>query len=202
METDITLIRHGETDWNRKMQYQGQTDIPLNKKGNSQAEKLAEYLAGENFDFIYSSDLKRAAGTAEIIASRLKMNLVTIKGLREMSFGDWEGMDYKELRENYHYIFQDWIKDPASTAPPGGESLAQFQNRVVDSMEKVVERHKGQSGIVVCHGGTIRVWLAFLLDMPLGRNRRLEVDNTSLSRIRFYDENPVIRGINLTTHLD
>ena len=104
METHVYLVRHGETAWNRERRFQGHQDVPLSPAGLFQAERLAQRLKSETFDAVYSSDLKRAVQTAEIVARELALPVVTLKGLRERSMGEWEGLTQEEVAAR----FPDW----------------------------------------------------------------------------------------------
>jgi len=103
MESTIYLIRHGETDWNSERRFQGQTDIPLNKKGKLQANLLAQRIFNEGvrFSALYSSDLARAKETAEIIASYHNLQVGLINGLRERFFGNLQGVTIDEIKRDY-----------------------------------------------------------------------------------------------------
>src|SRR6185437_6606991 len=96
--TTLLLVRHGETDWNAERRYQGHADVPLNDRGVEQARELAEQLAGERIDAIYSSDLSRAHATAEIVGERLGVPVVTDPDLREIDVGAVEGLTFEESR--------------------------------------------------------------------------------------------------------
>ena len=126
MAMDIYLIRHGETDWNKTKRLQGVTDIPLNAYGIELAEKTAEGLKDVPFDRIYTSPLIRAKKTAEIIRGDRPVELVVTDGLKEISFGEYEGL----CHEPEHYTipkpgFRKFFEDPEHfETPPGGESLA------------------------------------------------------------------------------
>ena len=117
METEILLIRHGETEWNRKHIFQGKKDTELNSTGVKQACKLSEYLSKKDYKFLYSSDLKRAVKTAEIIGK--EANLVPVKDskIREMDFGDWEGSKFSTISKKDAESLNKWRQDPLNNAP-------------------------------------------------------------------------------------
>ena len=202
METDLFLIRHGETEWNRILKYQGQTDIDLKERGFNQARKLSNRLKDTKIDRIYCSDLKRAANTASVVADPHDLELSKEEDLREISFGEWEGLNFEEISEKYPKIYKKWRADPASVRPPEGETFKEFQQRVIKIMEKIRGLHVGERVAIVAHGGTIRVYLAYLLNMPLIENRKLSIHNTSLSHIKIYDNRAVIKMINSTYHIN
>jgi len=201
LETDLFLIRHGETEWNRKLRYQGQTDIDLNETGFNQARLLSESLENQKITRIYTSDLKRAANTASIIAKPHDLKLNKEKKLREISFGEWEGMNYEEITKEYPKLFKKWRNDPVSVSPPEGETFSEFQERVIYIINRIKDLHTGERVAIVSHGGTIRVYLAHILSMPLIENKKLSIHNTSLSHIKIYDNRAVIKTLNSMCHL-
>src|SRR5512133_1433936 len=99
--TELLLVRHGETNWNRERRFQGHADPPLNDAGREQARELAETLAGEGIDAIYTSDLQRARETAEILAARFGSEVVALRELREIDVGDWQGLTWPEIEERH-----------------------------------------------------------------------------------------------------
>jgi broad specificity phosphatase PhoE len=138
--TTLLLVRHGETDWNAEGRLQGHTDRPLNEHGRRQARALAERLAGDGVDAIYSSDLARARETAEIVGERLGLPVVTDPDLRERNWGSWEGLTGSE-RDHVEYV---------------GEAIDAHGERVVQAVRRIAEQHPGQRIVVVTHGGSLR----------------------------------------------
>lgn len=201
METELILVRHGETEWNKSLRFQGQQDIGLNEVGLEQADKVSNFLARWEIDLVYSSDLKRAYSTAIKIAEPHGFEVKKSPGLREMNFGSWEGLSYKDIRARYPDIVEKWFDDPTSTHPPGGEWVKEFQKRIVKTVEGILAESKGKRIVIVTHGGPIRVYLANLLGMPVRLYWRLEVDNCSVSIVKFYENNPVLKLLNSTGHL-
>jgi len=150
--TELCLVRHGETDWNQQGLIQGYKDIPLNARGRAQAGLVAEYLAGEKWDWIYSSPLSRAFDTALAIAGKTGIQKVwQDPRLRERSFGEAEGIDVKLYREKY-----------SGNPIPGAESWEDVQARAVEVINYLAVRHPDSRVLAVAHGGFISVLLALL----------------------------------------
>lgn len=155
--THITLVRHGQTDWNLDGRIQGSTDIPLNDQGRADALAAARALAGGAHHHVYASPLQRAQETAGIIAGELGLaRPLTTRGMREREFGEGEGLLVTEYLERYG----DWL-----AAVPGSESLDQVRDRALDSLDRIARAARRRSApsaesiIVVTHGGVIRALL-------------------------------------------
>ena len=146
MHTELILIRHGETAWNRERRMQGQTDTPLSDIGRAQAEAVGQRLAQHPFAALYSSDLARAWDTAAAIA-RAHKNGHEIRrepALRERTFGVFEGLTYDEMAQHFpaeHARFA--LRDP-DYAVPGGESPRQFFERSLACLESIAAAHAGR----------------------------------------------------------
>jgi broad specificity phosphatase PhoE len=200
MKTVVLLIRHGETDWNRDGRWQGQTDVPLSDAGLRQAHAVADRLAGWPITAVYSSDLQRAAATAEVVAGRHGLEPLLLSELREGSAGEFEGLRWLSLAERQPALMES-IRQ-GSQAPPGGESALELANRAVPALERIVMAHQGETAAVVTHGGTLRALIGHLLGVPLDRRRTLGVGgNGGLTVVEFYDEWPSLRLLNDTCHL-
>lgn len=156
---EIIVIRHGETAWNADGRIQGHLDVELNEAGRQQAVAVANRLAKEPpISAVYSSDLKRALETAQIIATTCG-NLEVIKDpdLRERNLGDLQGLVYREAvitNPEASEALRSHRSD--QTIPGGGESLDQLYQRCTSSLQKIGNKHRGQRVVVVTHGGTIR----------------------------------------------
>jgi broad specificity phosphatase PhoE len=139
--TVLLIVRHGETDWNAERRWQGHADIPLNARGREQAQALAEELADERVDAIYTSDLSRARDTAEIVGTRVGVPVVVVAGLREVDVGPIEGLTAEEAS-----AFDGWQ----------GESRESHSARVLGALDEIAERHPDEHVLVVTHGGSMR----------------------------------------------
>lgn len=148
---ELYIIRHGETDWNKEKRLQGRSDTELNAYGIELAQITAEALKDINFDCIYSSPLKRAYKTAEIIRRHREIEIKTDERLKEISFGIMEGVPMKDRPES----FQKFFTDPANyVAPNGGESYEELVARTKDFIEDVVVTNSKtmERMLIVAHG--------------------------------------------------
>lgn len=153
MATTILLARHGETDWNRDGRFQGHADPPLNDEGRRQSKLLAEQLSTDGIAAVYSSDLRRAAETAHIVAQRLGLGVVAEPALREIDVGSWSGLTRDEVAERFPEGFARWRQGELGH---DGETREQLANRVVPVVEAIAQAHPGETVLVVTHGGVIR----------------------------------------------
>ncbi|WP_447912752.1 histidine phosphatase family protein [Microbacterium phyllosphaerae] len=166
--TLLTLVRHGQTDWNLARRIQGATDIPLNETGRADARTAAERLEGSTHHAIYSSPLLRARETAEIIADQLGLGApVLVPDIREREFGEGEGM----LVSEYMKTYGDWL------APvPGAETLDEVAVRAMDALDEIARDSRrrstpvAESVIVVAHGGVIRSLISHVSGGTLPRD--------------------------------
>ena len=197
----ILLVRHGETEMNRVGRFQGHTDAELGEKGIAQAEKLRNCLAAEKIDAVYSSDLKRASVTAEIIASRHRKKVITCPKLREIKYGDLEGMVYADIQRRYPEIAEFFTGNIPLLKFPGGESVAQFKKRIERFLDRLKSLNSDQTILIVAHGGTIRLIICSLLGIDLKHWRQIQLDNASLSIVTIYPQVTVLSRLNDTSHL-
>jgi broad specificity phosphatase PhoE len=147
----LIIIRHGETEWNVMGRYQGQADPPLNAKGIEQSYQLAEQLKDMELDILYTSPLKRAAQTAQIVAEKLHLPLFTEPRLMEIHQGDWQTCLRAEINQQYPDLFRRWESEPWEVSPPNGETLAQVQERVITALEEITSKHPNQCVGIVTH---------------------------------------------------
>jgi len=148
--TDLYLVRHGETDWNRQRRIQGLTDIPLNETGRAQARATGMLLTRRRWDAIFSSPLDRARETASIIAAEVGLAEPTlVDALVERNYGQAEGMDWLEVERRF----------PHGTVVPGRESREQVGARVIPALMELAAERPGDALLVVSHGGAIRAVL-------------------------------------------
>ncbi len=175
--TQLCLIRHGETDWNLEGRYQGQSDISLNDNGRVQAHRLAEKLAGESFDAIYTSDLLRARDTALIIAKELALPVFIDARLREIHQGEWEGQNVDTIKSRYADIWEKRKQDPANVRPPGGETVSEVAKRVQSALNDIASGSPSDPVLVVSHGIALATALCKIRDIPIGLAYTMIPDN-------------------------
>lgn len=185
MNCRVYLVRHGETVWNAEMRFQGHSDISLTDQGKLQASALGKRLQREQFSSFYASDLGRAFETASIIASHHKLEVHQEPAFREINFGNWEGLTFEQIKEQYAEAAAKWWKEPFTNQVPGGESLEEVVERSMMALQKICQRHKGQNILIATHGGVIRSIICQVLGIDLNEYWRLRQDNMALNIIYF-----------------
>ena len=174
-QTTFLLVRHGEADWNVERRVQGHSDRPLTETGNAQARALAEQLADEPIDAVYSSDLARAHDTARLIADAHGLHVETLPELRERDFGTWEGLTDDEVFERF----------PQARAGSWGdaETREELEARILTAISRIASRHPDGRVLVVTHGGPLR---ALIPESVIDGDDR-SIPNCHLIRLAFRD---------------
>lgn len=200
MKTSLLVIRHGETDWNLSGRWQGHSDIPLNKNGLVQAQKLANRLSSWPIQAVYSSDLKRAAQTAAILAQEHGLEPTYDVAWRERNGGHFEGFTSAEFNQiNSASIAQMSDKN---WSPPGGETNVQVAQRVLDAYHRIITLHEGQMVAIISHGGAMITLLSSILGFPLGERAQLWVSsNTGINVIEVGERGAFLVRLNDDHHL-
>jgi len=178
--TTIDLIRHGEPVGGSK--YRGQTDDPLSENG--WAQMRAAVGDHRPWEAILTSPLARCRAFAEKLAARLALPLEMDARLMEVGFGEWEGRTAEELLATDSERLARFWSDPMRHAPPGGETLIAFRDRILAAWEDILAHHAGRHVLIVGHAGTIRIAVCHVLDMPLDRLFRIQVPNAGITRIQ------------------
>jgi probable phosphoglycerate mutase len=183
--TEILLIRHGETDWNVEKRLQGHHDIDLNREGVRQAAALGRALLDEPLDAIFSSDLKRALGTAQGIAIPRGMHIQLDKGLRERCFGAFEGLNHPEINERFPDDYAAWKRRDIDARYPQGEfhaeTLREFSSRAVDTITSLAGAYRKVA--IVTHGGVLDSVYRRAKNMGYEHPRDFDVLNASINRV-------------------
>lgn len=199
--TRLIIVRHGQTLWNLAKKYQGHSDIALTDKGLQQAQAVAERLAAEKIDAVYASDLSRAFKTAECIADKHNLQVTSVPALREIKFGEWEGLTYEEISEKWPGMLGKLWTTPDELEIPGGETFYQLKERAYSAIKKNVKDHPEQTVVIVAHGGTIGTIMCAILDIHLNHVWSIRQDNTAVNIVEYHDDRPTIILLNCIRHL-
>jgi broad specificity phosphatase PhoE len=194
--TRLLLVPHAETDWNAAGRFQGHADTPLNERGRRQAVLLGRRLAAERISETCASDLRRAWDTARSIATPRPE-----PRLRELNFGDWEGLTYEQVSRAHVSALAGWQEDPLRNAPPGGETLASLGSRLRSFLDEVARSASERTLLLVSHRGALRVLLCLVLGLPLTAHWRFLLQPASLSVLDCTETGGVLSSLNDTHHL-
>ncbi|KAF1021542.1 MAG: putative phosphoserine phosphatase 2 [Paracidovorax wautersii] len=196
--TDLILIRHGETDWNRQLRFQGHSDVPLNSLGHEQARRLAAALADEPIVRAVSSDLVRTQQTAAPLLERLGLTLTTDPLWREQAFGDLEGLRVSDMAERHPQLWARWLEhDPDFRLPGPSESRRQFHERAVRALlsyaaahARWLAQHPQSAGplVVFTHGGLLDMLYRTAMGLSPHGPRTAAIPNTGINRLRVNGE--------------
>jgi broad specificity phosphatase PhoE len=180
--TTLDLLRHGATGDDDI--FRGTIDLPLSSKGWQQMEKaVGDYHA---WTFLVSSPLLRCREFALTLSEKLSIKLLIEPNIKEMNFGRWEGQKPKEVWEKTPEAMRQFWQDADLYPPPEGERLSHFQERVMLGLNETLNHYRGQHGLIVCHGGIIRLIVAHILSMPLQAAMRIQVPYACVTRLHIY----------------
>ncbi|MCK4730379.1 MAG: histidine phosphatase family protein [Candidatus Aenigmarchaeota archaeon] len=194
----LLIVRHGETEYNTKKIFQGIINEKLNQNGIDQANKLSVRLKDEKIDLIFSSTLDRAKKTAEIINKYHNLEIQFKDELKEKNFGDLQGKPWKKLIEIVKKSGVEFHK----YKPRNGESGVEAQKRIINFLNKILEKYPEKTVLFVTHGAVIMELLFHLTKLPRSESKKIEQNNTALNIIEIDTNKHKIHLINCTNHLD
>ncbi len=178
-KTTLDYLRHGEPEGGQRYRGHG-VDDPLSEKGWRQMRDTTAQLAG--WQQVISSPMQRCVAFAEEIAAQRKVPLAIVDNLREVGFGDWEGVTRQELKTRRREEFDAFYRDPVKNRPAGAEPLQAFGERIGAVFEQLVRDHAGKHLLVVAHAGVIRATLGHVARAPAINWYRTDVDNAAITR--------------------
>jgi broad specificity phosphatase PhoE len=200
--TRLLLIRHAEVEPQYQGVFGGRIDMNLSERGHKQAELLAKFLRGRNFDAIYASPMKRVQQTFAPSAKHHRVKQVILPGLREIDFGDWTGFGWDAVRRKFGIQPYEWLDKIELGVVPNGESTAHFRKRVEPCLRKIIRENRGKTAAIFCHGGVIRMLLAILLDLPLPKTGAFDIEYTSVTQVALHPHMNEIELLNFTPWRD
>jgi alpha-ribazole phosphatase/probable phosphoglycerate mutase len=190
-------VRHGQIINYNKIPVCGYTDIDVTEVGILQLERLAERLRLASISAIYSSDLQRSVKGAQIIACHHDVPLYHLHELREMYFGEWEGLTLEEIRTRFPDELERRNKELIDFQPPGeGESVKLLYDRVISCFNNILEEQNGNDFLIVGHGGVNRVILCHALGLDLSRMFNLQQNYGCLNIVDYFSDSTLVRLVN------
>jgi broad specificity phosphatase PhoE len=193
----VIFVRHTAPHEAMRNRVYGRLDVELSARGHEHAEEIAVALAGELIAAVYASPLRRALATATPLARALGLEPVVDADLREIDFGDLEGLTMDEVQNRYPAEWL-WTTAPGNASFPGGETVAAMRERAARAARKIAGRHANETVAVFSHGVVIRAILADALAMPPDALFRLEQSHGCFSVVEWFDDVPFVRVVNAT----
>jgi len=200
--TRLLLIRHGEIEPRHQHTFGGRIDMNLSERGHEQAKTLAKYLRGKAIDAIYASPMKRVQQTLAPFLNNGAPAQTILAALREVDFGDWTGLGWHAVSEQFGFEAHEWLDQLESRGAPNGESGKTFRARVEPCLREIVRGHRGQTVAIFCHGGVVRMMLAILLNVPLPKTNHFEIEYTSVTQVTLHPHMAEVELLNFTPWRD
>jgi len=202
--TRFCLVRHGETDWNAARRLQGHTDIDLNARGLAQAKQMAQALKRISFQFdvLYTSDLQRAAKTAEAIEQLFETTAIRNAALRERHLGALQGLTTDDAPLREPELWKSHLSRNTEENLRNGESIQQFANRIKTVLEQIYKQHTGKTILLVSHGGALDMMYRIASNQPLDAEKIVAVPNASLNWLSYDGHKWSVDAWADTSHLD
>jgi broad specificity phosphatase PhoE len=197
---ELILARHGETAWNVEKVFRGRADVNLDEVGVKQAALLGKHLNHWKLEAIYSSPLRRASETANIVARDHKIAMNIAQGLIDFDYGDWQSLPEQEVESVYPDILKEWHNNPQKVRMPGGESLEGVRRRAAQVVKDVLSRHQG-SVLLVSHRVVIKVLICYLLGLDNSHFWNIKQDVGGITVFTYADGRFVLTRHNDTSHL-
>ena len=200
-ETEIILIRHGETEWNSQKRMQGHSNSDLSEVGRGQIQELGELMKNVSFDHIYSSDSLRARQTAEAITQYSGHTLQFDQRIREKNLGVFEGLTSTEAKERHPEVYRLFKTAGANYVIDEGESTQQLLERALEFSEEIRLRHPQERVVMVTHGGVVRVLMKHALGLSIDAPTRFIIKNTGIFGL-IWNENWLVTQMGGVYHLE
>jgi broad specificity phosphatase PhoE len=201
MSLRVFVVRHGETEWSRERRFTGSRDAALTDLGRRQADAVGLALAGEPVVAVYTSPQERARTSAESVAKPHRLELTIAPALREMAFGDWEGLTADELAARWPDLAERWRSAPHEVTPAGGESLVAVAERVGAALAAVRAAHDGGPVVLVSHAIVIRLIVLEALGLGPDRLWSLDASPGGITEIEYLPGWTTVHRMNTLAHL-
>ncbi len=199
--TQLYIVRHGQTDWNRDEIFRGRADRPLTELGHRQAEAAGEALESVQIEAIYSSPLVRAVDTAAPTARIHGLEIQNEEGLIDIDYGEWQGVSRPDVMERFPELYRTWIEAPHRVTFPGGEGLAEVRARVLPAVKRLAASHAESTIALFSHRVVIKVLLCALLGLDDSHFWEIRQDPGAVNRIELSGDEVALVCMNDTCHL-
>ena len=199
--TQIILVRHGRTPWNKDKIFRGTKDVPHDEVGQEEARLVGEWLKDETIHAAYASPLSRARDTATEVARHHGLKVHDLPGIIDLSYGDWQGMPLEEVKVKYPDLYQQWETAPERVRFPNGETLDEVRTRALAAVEGAMARHPDQTILLAAHRVVNKVLIAAFIGLDNSHFWRIGQDTTAINRFARKGDAWHIMLINDTCHL-
>ncbi|MGL4910861.1 MAG: histidine phosphatase family protein [Romboutsia sp.] len=192
----LILVRHAVTNDNEESRLSGHIDSTLSEEGIKQVKKLTKYLEQYKIDKIFTTTSKRTKDTVEPLANIKNIDIIEKDTLKEISFGDFEGITFDEIQSNHSDEFDKMISQGYEYIYPNGESLIESYYRVSKEIENIISENDNKSILICSHGGTIRNIISYLISNSYEYHWNFRIDNASVTIIEVENRFAVINTMN------
>ena len=197
----LILVRHALTVDNQKSRLSGQIDSSISEEGREQIDKITNYLKDFDIDKIYTTTSSRTKDTVKKLSELKTIESLEKESLKEISFGDFEGLTFDEIKDKYPKEFQDMIEKGYEYKYPNGESLIDSYNRVCIELDNIISNNDDRTILICSHGGTIRNIITYLISNSYKYHWNFKIDNGSVTILEVQDGFTVITAMNNTSFI-
>ena len=197
----LILVRHALTVDNQKSRLSGHIDSSISEEGKEQIDKITNYLKDFDIDKIYTTTSSRTKDTVKKLSELKSIEIIEKESLKEISFGDFEGLTFDEIKDKYPKEFQDMIEKGYEYKYPNGESLIDSYNRVCIELDNIISNHDDRTILICSHGGTIRNIITYLISNSYKYHWNFKIDNGSVTILEVQDGFTVITAMNNTSFI-
>jgi len=196
------VVRHGRTEWNRVERFRGRADIELDEVGMKQAEATAGRIAEWQVSVIYSSPLRRALTTAEVLARRFDLEVQLLPGIIDIDYGEWQGLSPDEAAAKDGVLYSRWLKSPNKVKFAGGESLAGVRKRAASTVDTLITQHPKETIALVSHKVVCQILILSLLGVDNSHFWQIAQDVCAVNLFEVRGGVPSALLLNDTCHLN
>ena len=197
----LILVRHALTVDNQKSRLSGHIDSSISEEGKEQIDKITNYLKDFDIDKIYTTTSSRTKDTVKKLSELKSIEIIEKESLKEISFGDFEGLTFDEIKDKYPKEFQDMIEKGYEYKYPNGESLIDSYNRVCIELDNIISNNDNRTILICSHGGTIRNIITYLISNSYKYHWNFKIDNGSVTILEVQDGSTVITAMNNTSFI-
>lgn len=197
----LILVRHALTVDNQKSRLSGHIDSSISEEGKEQIDKITNYLKDFDIDKIYTTTSSRTKDTVKKLSELKSIEIIEKESLKEISFGDFEGLTFDEIKDKYPKEFQDMIEKGYEYKYPNGESLIDSYNRVCIELDNIISNNDYRTILICSHGGTIRNIITYLISNSYKYHWNFKIDNGSVTILEVQDGFTVITAMNNTSFI-